>query len=91
MDRRSQRRTGAVPTVRIRFAVPAGGARVQLVIYNVRGQRVAVLEDGAVPPGYHERVWNGIDTRGGPVASGIYFAQMRSAGFQKAMKIVLLK
>jgi hypothetical protein len=79
------------PTVRIRFAVPAGGARVQLIIYNVRGQRIAVLEDGTVPPGYHERVWHGIDTRGAPVASGVYFAQMRSAEFQKAMKIVLLK
>lgn len=79
------------PTVRIRFGVPAGGASVQLVIYNVRGQRVTLLENGRVPSGYHERVWDGTDVRGERVASGVYFLQMRSTGFQKTMKIVLLK
>ena len=79
------------PAVRIRFAVPAGGAPVQLVIYNVRGQRVALLENGAVPSGYHERVWDGTDVRGERVASGVYFLQMRSKAFHKTMKIVLLK
>ncbi|MCI0451084.1 MAG: T9SS type A sorting domain-containing protein [Candidatus Latescibacteria bacterium] len=79
------------PTVRIRFAVPAPGARVRISVYNVRGQRVADLEDGLFIAGYHETTWYGTESRGAPVASGIYFVQMRSGGFRKAMKIVLVK
>lgn len=79
------------PTVRIRFAVPAGGGRIQLVVYNVRGQRVAVLENRNVPAGYHDSVWNGADSSGRALASGVYFVQMTSTGFRKAMKVVLLK
>ncbi len=79
------------PTVRIRFAVPAPGARVRMTVYNVRGQRVADLEDGLFAAGYHDTVWNGTESRGAPAASGIYFVQMKSGGFRKAMKIVLLK
>ena len=79
------------PSVRIRYAVPAGGARVRLAVYNVRGQRVAILEDGPIPAGYHEAIWHGRTSRGAPAASGVYFVQMRAGDFRKVMRIVLLK
>ena len=79
------------PSVRIRFTVPPAGAHVRLVVYNVRGQRVATLRDGNVQAGIHDAAWNGIDSHGQPVATGVYFVEMRSGGFRKALKIVLLK
>lgn len=79
------------PIVRIRFAVPAGGARIRMVVYDVLGRRVATLENGQFAPGYHVAEWQGVTSSGAPAASGIYFVQMSSGGFRKTVKIALLK
>jgi len=37
-----------------------------------------VLHDGHLEPGFHERVWDGLDERGRSAASGMYFLRLRS-------------
>jgi cyanophycinase len=58
------------PTTTIGFGIPAWG-HVTLRIYNALGQDVALLQDGEMDAGYHEKVF---DARGLP--SGVYWYRL---------------
>jgi flagellar hook assembly protein FlgD len=75
----------------VRYEVPPPGELVRIVVYNVRGQRVAELANGYITPGYHSVQWDGINRSGNHVASGVYFIQMRTTRFVKTVKAVVLK
>jgi hypothetical protein len=60
------------PVTRIEYAMPADGT-LSIVVYNVRGERVRVLQDGAVKAGPGFVVWDGTDDSGAAVSSGVYF------------------
>ena len=79
------------PTTTIRYDVPAPGGSVSVIVYNVRGQRVATLVNSYKQPGYHRLTWDGANDRGAKVASGVYFVQMRATGYLQTKKLVLLK
>ena len=64
---------------------------MSLKIYNVRGQLVRTVFAGTKPPGFHTFEWNGVDDRGAPVASGVYFANFVSADTRLTRKMVMLK
>ena len=50
------------------------GATVNLVVYNLLGEKVAVLADNEYrPAGYHNFIWKGLNNNGHRVASGVYF------------------
>ncbi|MEW5874712.1 MAG: FlgD immunoglobulin-like domain containing protein [Candidatus Zixiibacteriota bacterium] len=74
----------------IRFATPAP-ARVELVIYNVLGQRVATLLDGEIPAGMHHVEWDARSDDGSALSTGVYFLRMSSQRFDGTVRMVLLK
>ncbi|MCH8327546.1 MAG: tandem-95 repeat protein [Candidatus Marinimicrobia bacterium] len=78
------------PTSTIRFDLPET-SDLELVIYDMRGRRIAILSQGSVPAGYHQVVWNGRDRFGRNAPSGIYIARMVTPSYTKAIKMVLLK
>lgn len=79
------------PSTTIEYALPASG-RARLEIFNVRGERVAVLVDAVLPAGAGSVVWNGTNADGRTVASGVYFAQLLTdAGASARQRMVLLK
>lgn len=78
------------PNTRIQFSVPRR-TRVQLRIYDLAGRLVRTLDDREREPGLHEVVWDGRDTRGVRVASGVYFCRLEAGGSVDAKKLVLLK
>lgn len=78
------------PSTTIRFELPRRGD-VRLSVYDLSGRLVTVLTEGRHGPGEHEVVWMGRDTRGAPVASGVYFCRMEAGGFSRTTKMVLLK
>ena len=47
--------------------------RVRLDIFNIRGQLVRRLVEGHLPSGSHKILWDGKDTTGFEVPSGVYF------------------
>ncbi|HUF09550.1 MAG TPA: FlgD immunoglobulin-like domain containing protein, partial [Rhodothermales bacterium] len=51
---------------------------VELSIFDVLGRRVRTIASGLIPAGSHAAVWDGLDTRGMPTASGIYVYRLRS-------------
>ena len=80
------------PSTTISFSLlgPASG-RTTLRIFNVLGQRVRTLLDGALDPGAHALLWDGRDDAGRPVSSGIYFYTLRSGRLSRSRKMVLLR
>ena len=70
----------------------AESADVTLQIYNVVGQVVRTLM-AAEPQsvGRYQVRWDGMDDRGTPVSSGIYFYQISAGKFQDVRKLMLLK
>jgi len=78
------------PSTTIAYAVPARG-RVDLRIYNVRGELVRVLVDGEQEMGTYEAEWNGDDQAGRRVPSGIYFSEVRTTSGTLVEKLALIK
>ena len=71
----------------------AESADVTLQIYNVLGQVVRTLvASEAQNAGRYQIRWNGMDDRGVPVSSGVYFFQISAEGkFHDVRKLMLLK
>ncbi len=73
----------------IRFSIPAK-THVELSVFDVRGRRIAVLEDRELQAGPHEVVWNGTDFTGRRVASGVYFSQLVTSDQIRTRKMIRL-
>ncbi len=63
------------PNTEIRYTLPCDGS-IKIDIFNCLGQRVASLADRHMPAGNHSIVWNGTDSAGNPVSSGVYIARI---------------
>ena len=64
---------------------------VNVTIYNLVGQQIKVLVNSNLEYGYHTVTWNGLDQLGRPVASGVYFSELRTRNFRQTKKMLLLK
>jgi len=78
------------PTTTIGFSLPEAG-NVSLKIYNIKGQLVRTLVDGATPAGYHEVNWDGRDQSDRAAASGVYFYRLETRDYSKTRKMMLIK
>jgi len=78
------------PTTRIRFSLPSR-SRVSLRIYDVRGKYINTLVEDSYAAGPHSVVWNGKDSDGNEVASGLYFYRLSTEGRTESRKMLLLK
>ena len=79
------------PSTQISFDVPQGGEHIMLNIYNILGQNVSILVNGVMNPGTYTMEWNATDEAGNPVASGIYFYELRSSSFIARKKMLLIR
>jgi len=79
------------PTTTIVYDVPAGGADVTIVIYDVAGRRVRTLVNEHKVPGRYQVLWDGRTERGENATTGVYFYRMKAGSFVQARKTVLLK
>ena len=62
-----------------------------IVVYNLLGQEVRRLVDQRSLPGSYAIRWNGQDSAGQPVGSGVYIVKLSSGAFSTGQKFVLLK
>jgi len=79
------------PSTQISFDIPQGGENVMLNVYNILGQNVSTLVNGVMTPGRYTMEWNATDEIGNPVASGIYFYELRSPSFTARKKMLLIR
>jgi hypothetical protein len=78
------------PTTRIRYSLSHSG-HIELVIYDILGRKVSTLQNQMMASGSHEVIWNGKNSSGTDVASGIYFYQLKADNNSKIRKMVMLK
>ncbi len=78
------------PTTVIRYQVPVT-SDVQLTVYDLMGRKVKKLVSGSVVSGTHHVTWNGIDTHGQTVASGMYLYRLISGEYTETKKLLLLR
>lgn len=78
------------PSTKIRFGIGNPGF-VQLRIYDARGALVRTLVDERLGEGAHEAVWNGNNSDGKSVSSGVYFCRMTSGEQSFTKKMILLR
>ncbi len=65
--------------------------KVELAIYNVRGQKVRTLINDIQPVGENKIVWDGTDDNGRNVTSGVYLMKLKRGIITSSGKIILIK
>lgn len=79
------------PSTTIKLDLAESG-KIELAIYNVKGQKVKTLLDAYSEKGHFEIMWRGIDDNRRKVASGQYLIKLYVNGEEKAVsKCMLLK
>jgi len=78
------------PETEIRFQLPEA-RDVQLTICNLKGQKIRTLVNAMKETGFHSVSWNGKDSAGNVVASGVYIYRMKAGEFVDAKKLTLLR
>ncbi|MCK4654932.1 MAG: SBBP repeat-containing protein [Candidatus Cloacimonetes bacterium] len=63
---------------------------VELSIYNIKGQKVKTLVNEVLPAGKYSTIWNGRDSNGNRVSSGIYFYKLLIDRKTKVVKKMML-
>ena len=82
------------PSTRIDFTIPGSSnnrSNALLAVYDVRGALVKTLVNRPLPGGRHSVQWNGTNSRGSSVASGVYFARLHVGGVKDTRKMILLR
>ncbi|MDP8267382.1 MAG: T9SS type A sorting domain-containing protein [Candidatus Tenebribacter davisii] len=77
------------PETLIKFSIPED-SKVDITVYNVKGQKVKTLVKKDLEKGIHEIIWNSKDDNNKSVASGVYFYQFIVDGKTKKVKKCLL-
>jgi flagellar hook assembly protein FlgD len=72
------------------LALPEVGP-VRLRIYSPSGRLVKTVHDGEVPAGNHTFAWDGTDSGGYAVGSGVYFIRLEAGAREDTHKVVLLR
>ncbi len=79
------------PGTNIQFSIVTS-EKVDLAIYDVRGQWVRTLVDHELrSPGEYTVSWDGTDNHGQRVASGIYFTRMQAGTNVTSLKMSMVK
>ncbi len=79
------------PTTTISFDLPKQSSLI-LEIYNILGQKVRTLVNGEVlEAGYYKITWDGTDSKGATVGSGVYFYRVVADKFTSIKRMMLLK
>ncbi len=78
------------PSTTISYAI-GKAQQVTLSIFNILGQKVVTLVQGNQTAGYHQVMWNGKNSNGVNVPSGIYFYNVHSTQGNITKKMILMK
>ncbi len=67
------------------------GDRVELVVYDLAGQKIRTLVNGQLAAGSYTADWDGRDQSGVVVASGVYLYQLHAGTHRETRKLTLLR
>ena len=75
---------------KIKYSVPKQSC-VSIIIRDILGRAIKSLISDSRSRGVYETVWDGTDNNHCSVSSGVYFISMVSSGYNKSVKLILLK
>jgi hypothetical protein len=78
------------PITNIKYDIPEN-THVTIAVYNTLGQHVIDLVNEEQAAGYYHMQWNGLNKRGTPVGSGLYFYRLTTSEFTQSEKMTYLK
>jgi hypothetical protein len=79
------------PETEINFSLQKNEERIELSVYNIKGQMVKELFSGKAIKGNHNFVWDGKDSEDNNVSAGVYFYRLTSDAKTLTRKMVLMK
>jgi len=78
------------PLTTLSYSLPVD-MEVEISIFNVQGAKIRELTNGFQPKGTKNIIWDGKNSQGKEVSSGIYFCKLRSRYYHGTIKMVKLK
>jgi len=78
------------PSTAFEFTLPQSGT-IEIQVYNLLGEHVAVAASGHYQAGEHTASWDGRDDGGNPVSSGVYLYELTKEDEREVRKMVLLR
>jgi hypothetical protein len=78
------------PKTTIRYSLPEA-KDMTLTVYSINGKVVKILVNGFKQAGHHQVIWDGKNTNGDFIASGIYLYRMESGNFLDIKKMIFIK
>ncbi len=78
------------PDTRIDFAIPER-RNVNLTVYDMLGRKVVELIDKPMAAGSYTVTWDGKNSAGETISSGIYFCRLRAGNDEAVNKMILMK
>jgi hypothetical protein len=78
------------PSTTIKYQI-AEPTKVNIKIYSIDGQLVKTLVSDTKDAGYYQVVWNGTNSFGKQVASGMYIYRIDAGNFVSTKKLMLMK
>jgi len=78
------------PVTNIRFTLPIAG-NVKLCVYNMLGKEIKTLVDVHKTAGVYNVVWDGTNSAGHKIASGVYFYKLQMGSSVQMKKMLFMK
>ncbi len=78
------------PSTTVGFEIPST-QWVTLEIFNILGQKVTVLLDEKMAAGRYSLIWDGTNSAGRYVSSGVYFSRLSAGDNTEVKKMLMLK
>jgi hypothetical protein len=78
------------PSTTIQYQVE-NPSRVAIGVYNISGQLLRTLVDENQEAGPHSITWNGTNSQGQAMPSGVYFVKMKAQSFMHVQKITMIR
>ena len=78
------------PSTTIKYYLPQT-VKVKIVVYDILGKEVATLINEEQTAGFKSIIWNGMNSNGRLVSSGIYFYQLQAKDLVQTRKMMIIK
>ncbi|MFZ5979016.1 MAG: peptidoglycan DD-metalloendopeptidase family protein [Candidatus Zixiibacteriota bacterium] len=78
------------PTTTLNYSIPRQ-VHVSIDIFNIIGQKVITLVDENKPAGEYQVEWNGTNSKGNNISTGIYLYRFKAGNYLETKKMLLLK